>query len=120
MVAYSSTTATTGSQLIAQLGRRLAAYRLSRNLPQEQLSADAGVHLNTIRRLEDGANVSLDTLVRVLIALKLDDHLLGLVPDPAVRPIDRVALAGHERQRARPKKGENTGPEWSWGGEEGE
>jgi transcriptional regulator with XRE-family HTH domain len=37
-----------------QLGDRLAAQRLNRNLTQRQLADDAGVALNTLRRLEAG------------------------------------------------------------------
>lgn len=101
----------------AELGHRLAAYRLSRNLTQRQLASDAAVSLNTLRRLEDGENVSLDTLMRVLEALGLGDRLDALTPQADVRPVDRVRMADRaERKRARPTQPKPASP-WKWGDE---
>jgi transcriptional regulator with XRE-family HTH domain len=98
----------------ADLGKRLEQIRLSRNIPQAQLAEEAGVSRRTITRLENGQGVSLDTLIRVLRALGLADRLAALLPDPSVRPIERVRLKGRERQRARPKRG-RTSDDWTWG-----
>lgn len=101
----------------AQLGARLAAYRLNRNLTQRQLAQDAAVSLNTLRRLEDGQNVSLDTLMRVLEALDLGERLEALTPPADVRPVDRVRMAARaERKRARPAQPKPAAP-WKWGDE---
>lgn len=98
-----------------QLGQRLAAFRLNRNLTQRQLADDAAVSLNTLRRLEDGQNVSLDTLIRVLEALDLADRLEALTPSLDVRPVDRVRMAtATERKRARPAAHKPAAP-WTWG-----
>lgn len=98
-----------------QLGERLAAQRLNRNLTQRQLADSAAVALNTLRRLEDGENVSLDTLIRVLEALGLGDRLDALAPPADVRPVDRVRIAaGSERKRASGPAQEPATP-WSWG-----
>lgn len=97
-----------------QLGERLAAQRLNRNLTQRQLANNAAVALNTLRRLEDGDNVSLDTLIRVLEALGLGDRLEALAPPADVRPVDRVRIAaGSERKRASGAGHEPPAP-WSW------
>jgi transcriptional regulator with XRE-family HTH domain len=98
----------------ADLGKRLEQIRLSRNIPQAKLAEEAGVSRRTITRLEHGQGVSLDTLIRVLRALGLADRLAALLPDPSVRPIERVRLKGRERQRARPKR-ERTSDDWTWG-----
>lgn len=97
-----------------QLGARLAAQRLNRDLTQRQLAENAGVSLNTLRRLEAGRNASLDTLIRVLAALDLDDRLGALAPPADVRPVDRVRnTAGAERKRASGTGQESSAP-WSW------
>ena len=44
----------TDSRILAELGERLARYRLNRNLTQDQLAREAGVSKRTIVRLEDG------------------------------------------------------------------
>ena len=109
----------TVSHLEAQLGDRLSKIRLSRNLTRDQLAKDAGTSQRTLARLEAGDSVSLDAFIRVLLALKLESNLLGLLPDPTIRPIERVRMKGHERQRARPSRS-STKPasQWAWGDDE--
>ena len=105
---------TASSQAIeADLGARLQALRLARNVSQSTLAEEAGVSRRTITRLEHGDGTSLDTLIRVMRALGIADRLDVLLPDPAVRPVERVRLKGRERKRAREKTtAEPAG--WSW------
>ncbi|MFN3805931.1 helix-turn-helix domain-containing protein [Asticcacaulis sp.] len=104
----------------AQLGERLARLRLSRNLTRAQLAKESGASSRTLARLEAGQGGSLDTFIRVLLALKIEPHLLGALPDPTVRPIERVKLQGRERKRARPVQSETRpASEWAWGDDEG-
>lgn len=111
----------TGSStaIIAALGERLEAIRLSRNIAQADLAREAGVSRSTMTRLADGQPVSLDSFVRVMQALQLSDHLAALLPDPTVRPVDRVRLSGSERQRASGKRASTTEWQWGDGGEDG-
>jgi transcriptional regulator with XRE-family HTH domain len=88
----------------AEIGRRLEALRLGANVTQAQLAEQAGVSRRTITRLENGGGVSLDTLIRVMRALGLENRLEALLPDAAVQPIDRVRSQGKRRQRARPPR----------------
>lgn len=97
----------------AALGRRLEEIRLSRNINQTDLAAEAGVSRRTITRLENGEGVSLDTLIRVMRALGLAGRLAALLPDPGVRPIERVRLKGKERKHAR-RKSTRTPLDWTW------
>jgi transcriptional regulator with XRE-family HTH domain len=103
---------------LRDLGARLAALRLSRDLPQASLAQAAGVATRSVKRLEAGESVSLDTFVRILTALDLADHLSALLPDPTVRPAERVRLAGRERQRARGKTAAPDATTWAWGEED--
>lgn len=107
-------------QIEAALCKRIESIRLSRNMTQIHLADEAGVSQRTIGRMEKGEGVSLDTFIRVMIALKIQHNLEGLLPDPSVRPIERVGLVSGERKRARPTKSENKLPTWSWGEEEDE
>lgn len=106
--------------IISTLGQRLEAIRLSQNISQADLAAAASVSRSTITRLADGQGISLDSFVRILQALGLGDHLAALLPDPRVRPVDRVRLEGKERQRARARttsKDILETPGWVWGDE---
>lgn len=98
----------------AQLGERLARIRLGRNLTQAQLARAAGTSRRTLVRLEAGEGVSLDAFVRVLMALQLEEGLLAALPDPSVRPIERVRLQGHERRRARGRAEVKPASQWAW------
>jgi len=105
----------TSDQIEAALCRRLEGIRLSRNITQAQLAEEAGVSPRTIGRLEKGEGVSLDTFIRVLKALGIQHSLEALLPDPTVRPIERVGLGVGERKRARPAPTSHERPTWSWG-----
>jgi putative transcriptional regulator len=104
-------------QIETALCKRLESIRLSRNMTQQRLAEEAGVSLRTIGRLEKGQGVSLDTFIRVLTALRIQHSLESLLPDPAVRPIERVGAGTRERKRARPVASSNDRPAWSWGDE---
>lgn len=108
-------TVATSDQIEAALCKRLENIRLSRNTTQIQLAGQAGVSPRTIGRLEKGQGVSLDTFIRVLMALGIQQNLEALLPDPTVRPIERVGIGGSERKRARPGLTSNEPATWSWG-----
>jgi transcriptional regulator with XRE-family HTH domain len=102
------------NQIEKDLCEQVQKIRLARNISQAQLAEKAGVSLRTVRRLESGERVSLDTFIRVLSALGLVQNLRMIFPDLSIRPIERIAL-GNERQRARPPKDELKSDEWTWG-----
>jgi transcriptional regulator with XRE-family HTH domain len=107
----------TSEQIEGALCKQLENIRLARNITQAQLARESGVALRTIGRLEKGKGVSLDTFIRILIALRLQHNLKTLLPDPTVRPIERVHFGGAERKRARPRQINKENSTWSWGDE---
>ncbi len=108
---------TTSKQIEQALCEHIQKIRLSRNITQEQLAKEAGLSLKTISNLERGQGVSLDTFIRVLIALGIQQNLGALLPDPTIRPMERIDMNGTERQRARPEKPEGPSEPWAWGDE---
>jgi putative transcriptional regulator len=109
-------------QIEAMLCKRIEDIRLSRNMTQKKLASEAGVSLRTIGRLEKGAGISLDTFIRVLMALDIQQNLKIVLPDPSIRPVDRIGFKGGQRKRARPGPSEKKSSNWSWadGGVENE
>ncbi len=105
----------TSEQIEAALCKRLESIRLSRNMTQVQLAKEAGVSPRTIGRLEKGEGVSFDTFIRVLSALGIQQNLEALLPDPSVRPVERIDIGGGERKRARPAPTRVDKTTWSWG-----
>ena len=105
----------TSRQLEIEIGSRLARLRLSRNVTQSMLARDAGIGLRTLRRVEAGESSTLDTFLRVALALDLGDAVLGAIPTGRIRPIERVSRTRSERRRARPRPREDREPAWTWG-----
>lgn len=104
---------------LEELGRRIARYRLNRNLTQEALAQEAGVSRRTVLRVENGCSTQVTNLIRIFRALRLLDNLQTLIPEPAISPIQQVKLHGKERQRASSRPGrKKQGKPWSWGNEE--
>jgi transcriptional regulator with XRE-family HTH domain len=95
------------------LGRRIEALRLGRNIQQAQLAREAGVSRRTITRLESGQSVSLDTLLRVMRALGLSSRLATLLPEPSVQPVERVRLKSRQRKRASAPR-TSAADTWTW------
>ncbi|MEA5079796.1 MAG: helix-turn-helix transcriptional regulator [Anaerolineaceae bacterium] len=106
----------TSEQIEQALGKQIEKIRLMSARTQAQLAADSGIATKTIYRLERGEGVSLNTFIRVLQVLGLSDNLTSLLPDPTIRPVERVAARGTERKRARPKHSPDIPPHpWKWG-----
>jgi transcriptional regulator with XRE-family HTH domain len=105
--------------IIAALCKRLEEIRLSRNISQADLAEEAGVSRSTLTRLADGKPISLDSFVRVMQALQLADHLAALLPDPSIRPVERVRQGGSERQRASARR-PAVAADWTWADEDGD
>lgn len=108
----------TSAQIESALCERIKEIRLAKNISQAQLAKDSGVTRKTIERLESGEGVSLDTFLRVLIALGVQKGLQNLLPDMSVRPVDRVRMQGKERKRSFPiRQHKHKNKKWSWGDE---
>ena len=107
----------TSRQIGTEIGSRLARLRLSRNVTQSMLAEDAGIGVRTLRRLEAGEPSTLDTFLRVALALDLGDVVISAIPRGQIRPIERVSRTGSERQRARPQSREDRNATWTWGDE---
>jgi putative transcriptional regulator len=108
----------TDETILREMGSRLAAARLARNLTQAALAEEAGVSKRTLERLESGEVVArLSGLVRVLRALGLIDRLDALIPAPAPSPVEQLKLAGRQRKRASGgrKTGTPAARKWKWG-----
>ena len=91
----------TDDEILKELGARLRAYRLQKNLSQRELAVRAGVNRTTIRDAELGKDFQLSTLVKLLRALGRLGDLDAFIPAPSVSPIQLMKRQGKLRQRAR-------------------
>ncbi len=96
----------TDEALLRELGARLSAARLARNLTQAALAAEAGISKRTLERLESGeVATQLSGFIRVCRVLGLLRGFEALIPPPQPSPIAQLKLAGRQRQRAQGKRG---------------
>ena len=65
-------------EVCRELGQRLRVQRLTKNLKQQDLADRAGVAVGTIKNIESKGRSSLESLVRVIMALNLIHELEGL------------------------------------------
>jgi len=106
--------------VLREMGSRLAAARLARNLTQAALAEEAGVSKRTIERLESGEVATrLSGLVRVCRALGMAERLDALVPSLTASPIEQLKSTAHRRKRAsgRRRAGTSMKRKWTWGDE---
>ncbi len=108
-----------GSNILEELGERVARHRLNKNLTQEELARQAGIGSATLKRIERGStSTQIINLINVLRALGLDQNLELLVPDVPPSPVQLANLQKKTlRQRARKKRKaplNSDPPTWRW------
>jgi transcriptional regulator with XRE-family HTH domain len=102
--------------VLSTIGERLRRARLESNLTQQELATDVGVSLKTVRNAEDGQNISLETLVRLLKGLRRVDELDAFLVEDGPSPVALAERKGQQRQRATGKRSSNKSlqADWKW------
>lgn len=110
----------TDGAILEELGSRIARLRLNLNMTQRELADRAGVHPQTVQKIEAGASSQTRNLVRVFRALELLGRLDAVVPADAPSPLTELETGRRDRQRARRPKAAQRDPErpWTWGDED--
>jgi len=112
----------TDERILEHLGERLSRYRLDRNVTQADLAREAGIHKNTVFRLEAGESTQTKNLIRVLRVLGLLERLDALVPDPVPSPLKQLEEQERQRKRAVSKSDQHPdseSPDWTWADDQG-
>ena len=82
-----------------ELGNRLKALRLQKNITQKALAEATTLSLNSIKSLETGRG-KLATLIAVLRELEALDHLDNFIPEISISPMQLAKMQGRIRKRA--------------------
>ena len=98
------------------IGERLKQYRINAGLTQQDLENKSGVSVRSISRLEQGASVQLESLIKILSALNLESNIDLLIPDQTKRP--SFYLKDYEKPKKRVRKKANVNGGFKWGDEE--
>lgn len=97
-----------------ELGHRIKALRLRKNMTQKELAGAAVLSLNAIKSLESGRG-KLATLIAVLRELGALDHLDSFIPAASISPMQLARMQGKVRVRAsggRRKHSPKRDPQW--------
>lgn len=81
------------------LSRRARSARLAANLTQQGLAERAGVSLGTLKRFESTGAASIEAVVRIAVALRMERGFEHLFQPPRFTSIDEVIAAPKKRQR---------------------
>ncbi len=83
------------------LGERLKSRRLIMNLSQQGLSLRSGVPLGTLKKFENSGAIALVSFVRLLVALREEAGLDGLLTEPEFESLEDVLDPPRTRRRGR-------------------
>lgn len=89
----------TPAEIAEMIGARIRARRLGLTWGQAEAASRAGVSYSTWRRMEAEGKASIDDLIRAAIALRCEQDLKALFPEPAATSMD--ALLERQQREAR-------------------
>lgn len=93
-------TLATHEEICRELGRRLRVQRLAQAWSQEELAVRAGVSSGTVKNIEGKGQASLESLIRLVVALGVADELAPLFEMRIGSIADMQQAEVAERQRA--------------------
>jgi len=88
------------NEIIRDIGKRLKALRLSKNITQESLSKKTGLNRVTISKIERGQKTSLFSLIQILRGLDELQRLDSIIPGETFSPLQIARLKSMQRKRA--------------------
>lgn len=93
---------------LAKLGGQIRTRRLAMGLTQADAAGRAGVAYRTWRRMEKDGSASIEDLVRAALALRCEQGLASLFPEPAASSMDELLvmqrLAAEMKRRQKMRK----------------
>ena len=87
--------------VVEVLGHRLRTERLVQNLAQAELAARAGITVWTLQRIEAGANVGIEAVIALALALRLEGDIRELFAPRTALPATIDAIVKEQRPRTR-------------------
>ena len=105
------------SAVLMELGARIKRNRIDMQLSQQDFAAKAGISTRTLSAAENGEDIRLSNLIRILRTLNCLENLDLLLPELAFDP-ESYRTLGRERKRASRTIENNDTSEWKWGDEE--
>ena len=105
------------SAVLSELGARIKRNRIDMQLSQHDFAAKAGISTRTLSAAENGEDIRLSNLIRILRTLNCLENLELLLPELAFDP-ESYRTLGRERKRVSRTSESKDTSEWTWGDEE--
>lgn len=106
------------AEITSRISARLKEIRLKQNISRQDLSADSGVSVSSIARMEDGEIKSFESLLRILRTLGKIDIFLPLIEEEEISPSEYFKMVHSAkpqlRKRATRSKNNNQQEESEW------
>lgn len=80
----------TPKEIQMQIAQNVRAVRKRRKISQKALSEKSGVSLGSVKRFETSGEISLHALIKIAIALDMDDALIHLFEDVPFLSIEEI------------------------------
>ncbi len=96
----------TPDSILNSIALKVKARRLERNWTQKLLSSKAGIPHATYRRFEREGEISLRSLIKLSIALELEDNFDSLFSTKNYQSIDELIESNGNKQRKRATRNE--------------
>ena len=104
------------SAVLRELGARIKRNRIDMQLSQQDFAAKAGISTRTLSAAENGEDIRLSNLLRILRTLNCLENLDLILPELAFDP-ESYRTLGRERKRVSRTIENNDTSEWKWGDE---
>lgn len=91
------------SQILTELGRRLAQMRKQLRMSQTRLAEEAGIGVATLRRIEAGQDSQMETWLKILKALRMISTVDMLLPEHFESPMTKALSETRGRRSGRAK-----------------
>ena len=102
------------SAIILELASRIKQYRIAYPMTRDELAERSMVSVGTIARFENGKDIGLLNMIKLLAVLGLESNLDMLIPDPQERPSYHVEKSTMRKRAGRKRK---LVTDWKWGDE---
>lgn len=102
--------------ILNELGLRIKRNRIDMQISQQEFAKRAGISTRTLSVAENGGDIRIENLLRILRVMGYIENLNLLLPELALNPEDYRVL-GKERKRVS-KKADKSNGNWKWGDEQ--
>ncbi len=96
-----------------EIGQAIRAIRTSRAMTQEDLATRAGVGLRTLRRMEAGGSLSLESFLRISAVLDLEESLLTAFRQSCTDGEEDIDPESAEEEPVKPTRRSWFGHSWT-------